>query len=151
MPLKNIPKVLSPELLYVLADMGHGDDIVLADAHFPSSAICKCNRAKLVRCDGLPIPQLLEGILQLLPLDPYVPQPVGVMDPVPSDKEKGITKPPIWDTYFSSINKSEGKEISVEKIERFEFYERAKKAFAVVHTGETAIYGNIILKKGLAL
>ncbi|ESO99013.1 hypothetical protein LOTGIDRAFT_201494 [Lottia gigantea] len=150
MPLKKIPNVISPDLLHVLAQMGHGDDIVFADAHFPSNSVAKAQGAILVRCDGLSIPPLLEGVLELFPLDPYVAQPAGVMDPVPSDKEKGI-KVPVWDKYQEIINKAEGKEISFEKIERFEFYERAKKAFAVVHTGETAIYGNLILKKGLAL
>ncbi|KAL5016156.1 hypothetical protein ScPMuIL_005745 [Solemya velum] len=149
MPLKTIPNVLSPNLLYVLALMGHGDEIVLADAHFPSSSICRSGATE-VRADGVKIPELLEGVLQLMPLDAYVAKSVALMDPVPEDKAKGMI-PEIWDTYKKIINKAEGKEMNIDYVERFQFYERAKKAFAVVHTGETAQYGNIILKKGVAL
>ncbi|XP_041522372.1 fucose mutarotase isoform X2 [Chionomys nivalis] len=120
--LKGIPKVLSPELLFALARMGHGDEI------------------------GLAIPQLLEAVLKLLPLDTYVESPAAVMELVPSDKERGL-QTPIWNLY-ESLLLTAGCKKALMKIERFEFYERAKKAFAVVATGETALYGNIILKKG---
>ncbi|XP_028643007.1 fucose mutarotase [Grammomys surdaster] len=143
--LKGIPKVLSPELLFALARMGHGDEIVLADANFPTSSICQCGPVE-IRADGLNIPQLLEAVLKLLPLDTYVESPAAVMDLVPSDKKKGL-QTPIWDHYESLLLKADCKK-ALMKIERFEFYERAKKAFAVVATGETALYGNIILKKG---
>jgi L-fucose mutarotase len=113
MPLKGIPFILSPDLLHTLCSAGHGDEIVLADAHFPSSSICRSGPREL-RADGHSIPPLLEAILKVFPLDIYVESPV-----------------------------------KFEQVERFEFYERAKKAFAVVHTGETAQYGNIILKKGV--
>lgn len=149
MPLKIIPNIISPELLFILASMGHGDEIVLADAHFPSSSICR-EGPKEVRADGIKIPQLLDAILTLLPLDQYVTTPVSLMDLVPSDKAKGL-KTPVWDEYKTIIDKHEQQKIQVELVERFAFYERAKKAFAVVHTGETAQYGNIILKKGVAL
>ncbi|XP_017268347.1 fucose mutarotase isoform X3 [Kryptolebias marmoratus] len=121
--LKGIPSVLSPDLLYVLAKMGHGDEL------------------------GLGIPQLLEAILKLLPLDTYVPHPAAVMDLVDSDKQRCLAVP-VWDTYTQLLNQA-GSQISPEKVERFAFYERAKKAYAVVATGETALYGNLILKKGV--
>ncbi|XP_048744741.1 fucose mutarotase-like isoform X2 [Ostrea edulis] len=149
MPLKNVPKCLSPNLLHVLASMGHGDEIVLADAHFPSSSICKDGPTE-VRADGIDIPTLLDGILQLLPLDTYVEFPVALMDPVQSDKDSHI-QIPVWDKYREIINKQEGPHVEIEYVERFAFYDRAKRAYAIVHTGEMAKYGNIILKKGLAL
>ncbi|XP_056387196.1 fucose mutarotase isoform X3 [Hyla sarda] len=144
--LKGVPSVLSPELLYVLARMGHGDEIVLADANFPASSISRSG-PELVRADGLEIPRLLEAILQLLPLDTYIPRPAAVMDLVDSDKKKGL-QTPVWDEYKTLLLKS-GCEAPLEQVERFAFYERAKNAFAVVATGETALYGNLILKKGV--
>ncbi|XP_065882697.1 fucose mutarotase-like [Dysidea avara] len=145
--LKNIPRILSPELLSVLSRMGHGDTIVLADANFPSASVCK-QGPELVRADGHGIPALLGAILKLLPLDTYVPAPAALMDLVPNDKARGL-KTPVWDEYKKLMNAAEGKEIKVNMIERFEFYEVAKKAFAVVATGEGALYGNIILTKGV--
>ncbi|EDL17899.1 fucose mutarotase isoform 2 [Mus musculus] len=130
--LKGIPKVLSPELLFALARMGHGDEIVLADANFPTSSICQCGPVE-IRADGLDIPQLLEAVLRLLPLDTYVESPAAVMDLVPSDKEKGL-QTPIWKRYESLLLEADCKK-TLMKLERFEFYERAKKAFAVVATG----------------
>uniref|UniRef100_A0A7M5X668 L-fucose mutarotase n=1 Tax=Clytia hemisphaerica TaxID=252671 RepID=A0A7M5X668_9CNID len=145
--LKNIPRVLSPDLLSVLARMGHGDEIVLADANFPSASTAKAG-PELIRADGHGCMEILKGVLKLLPLDMYVEAPVMLMDPTESDKVKGI-KTPIWEEYKAAVNQSEGKNISVSLIERFEFYKRAEKAFAVVATGENALYGNIILKKGV--
>ncbi|CAH6793292.1 Fuom [Phodopus roborovskii] len=130
--LKGIPKVLSPELLFALARMGHGDEIVLADANFPTSSICQCGPVE-IRADGLDIPQILEAVLKLLPLDTYVESPAAVMELVPSDKERGL-QTPIWNHYESLLLKADCKK-ALMKIERFEFYERAKKAFAVVATG----------------
>ncbi|KAK2824238.1 hypothetical protein Q5P01_021413 [Channa striata] len=144
--LKGIPSVLSPELLYALAKMGHGDELVLADANFPASSICACG-PKEIRADGLGIPQLLDAILKLLPLDTYVPSPAAVMDLVDSDKQRGLSVP-VWDTYIQLLGHA-GSQTPLEKVERFVFYERAKKAYAVVATGETALYGNLILKKGV--
>lgn len=149
MPLKGIPKILSPDLLYILASMGHGDEIVLADAHFPTSSLCRFG-PKEIRADGIPIPKLLEAVLTLMPLDSYVSHPVCLMDRVPEDKAKGL-QTPIWTEYQVIIDNKADTQINIEKIERFKFYDRAKKAFAIVHTGETAQYGNIILKKGVAL
>ncbi|KAM4851458.1 fucose mutarotase isoform 2-T2 [Thomomys bottae] len=143
--LKGIPALLSPELLFALARMGHGDEIVLADANFPTSSICQCGPAE-IRADGLGIPVLLEAVLKLLPLDTYVESPAAVMELVPSDKERGL-KTPVWKDYELLLLRA-GCTKALVTIERFEFYERAKKAFAIVATGETALYGNIILKKG---
>ncbi|XP_036591598.1 fucose mutarotase isoform X2 [Trichosurus vulpecula] len=145
--LKGIPSLLSPELLFALAKMGHGDEIVLADANFPTSSICRCGPVE-VRADGLSIPQLLESILKLLPLDTHEPNSVVVMDPVESDKAKGLQTPDVWQTYKSLLSQAGFRE-NLGKMERFAFYEQAKKAFAVVATGETALYGNIILRKGV--
>ncbi|XP_068111452.1 fucose mutarotase [Hyperolius riggenbachi] len=144
--LKGIPFVLSPELLYVLARMGHGDEIVLADANFPVSSISRSG-PELIRADGLGIPRLLKAVLQLFPMDTYVPKPAAVMDLVDSDKKKGL-KAPVWDEYKELLSQA-GCDAPIEQVERFSFYERAKNAFAVVATGETALYGNLILKKGV--
>ncbi|XP_054099516.2 fucose mutarotase isoform X1 [Callithrix jacchus] len=161
--LKGVPALLSPELLYALARMGHGDEIgersgpglrrpprgrqaVLADLNFPASSICQSGPME-IRADGLGIPQLLEAVLKLLPLDTYVESPAVVMELVPSDKERGL-QIPVWTQYESILFKA-GCSKALAKMERFEFYERAKKAFAVVATGETALYGNLILKKGV--
>ncbi|KAK7930798.1 hypothetical protein WMY93_007193 [Mugilogobius chulae] len=144
--LKGIPHILSPELLYALAKMGHGDELVLADSNFPTSSIC-AHGPKEIRADGLGIPQLLEAILKLLPLDTYVSCPAAVMDLVESDKLKGLPVP-VWDIYSQLLHLNNAQS-NLDKVERFAFYERAKKAFAVVATGETALYGNLILKKGV--
>ena len=144
MSLKRIPRVLSPELLYVLARMGHGDTLVFGDANFPSASISKSG-PELINASGLSIPILLEATLQLFPLDTYITNPVGVMQVVPGDE--GL-KPPVWDEYKKIVSRSEGKDINLEMIERFEFYKRAKNAFAVIATGEQALYGNVIIAKG---
>ncbi|XP_059160141.1 fucose mutarotase-like isoform X2 [Physella acuta] len=146
MPLKGIPNQLSPELLKTLAEMGHGDEIILADIHFPSASICS-HGPKQIRADGLSATVLLEAIMQLFPLDQYVDYPVARMDLVSSDKEKGL-KTPIWDKYQEILDAAEKKKVQIQYVERFDFYERAKKAFAIVHTGENQQYANIILKKG---
>uniref|UniRef100_A0A5F9CS16 Fucose mutarotase n=1 Tax=Oryctolagus cuniculus TaxID=9986 RepID=A0A5F9CS16_RABIT len=135
-----------PELLYALARMGHGDEIVLADVNFPTSSVCRSGPVE-IRADGLRVPQLLEAVLQLLPLDTYVPSPAAVMELEPSDMERGL-QTPVWQDYESILSRA-GCTKALAKIERFEFYERARKAFAVVATGETALYGNLILKKGV--
>lgn len=145
--LKGIPSIISPDLLHVLAKMGHGDEIVLADANFPTSSICKAGPIE-VRADGHGIPALLKAILTLFPLDTYVDAPAILMDLVDDDKARGL-ETPVWSTYKKYINEAEGKEIKVDLVERFAYYERAKKAYAVVATGETALYGNLILTKGV--
>ncbi len=141
--LKNIPPIISPELIKILMEMGHGDEIVLADGNFPAATCGK----RLVRCDGHGVSPLLDAILKLFPLDTYVDSPVSLMAVVPGDS----IEPVIWDEYKDIVNKYDEKASRFQFVERFEFYERAKKAYAVVATGETALYANIILKKGVVL
>lgn len=138
--LKGIPSILSPELLKILMEMGHGDEIVIGDGNFQAANYAQ----RLIRCDGHGVPELLNAILKFMPLDTYVEKPVSFMSVVPGDPE-----PLIWEEYQEIINKHEGKEIEIEYLERFDFYERAKKSYAIIATGETALYANIILKKGV--
>jgi L-fucose mutarotase len=138
--LKGIHPCVSPDLLKLLAEMGHGDELVLADAHFPGHSI----NARVLRADGLSIPTLLHGILPLFELDSYAP-PLAMMAAVPGDK----LDPDVEAAYLKAIHQHVPGATAPERIERFAFYERAKRAFAVVMTGETAKYGNIILKKGV--
>ncbi len=137
--LKGIPAEISPELLKILCEMGHGDEIVLGDGNFPAAS----NAKRLVRADGLGVPQMLKAILQLLPLDTYVASPVMLMA-----TGEGEDTPEIWADYEKIVTEANG-ETNISQIERFAFYERARQAYAVVATGETAIYANIILKKGV--
>lgn len=139
--LKNIPTILSPELLKVLMEMGHGDEIILADGNFPAASVAQ----RLLRCDGHGVPELLEAVLKFFPLDIYVEKPVGLMAVVPGDK----TKPTIWETYRTIVQASGERFSDFEFVERFAFYERAKRAYAVVATSEKALYANVILKKGV--
>ena len=139
--LKNIPKILSPEMVKTLMEMGHGDEIVIADGNFPAETYGK----RVVRCDGHGVPELLDAIMQLFPLDTYTDKPVMLMEVVPGDP----VVPTIWDEYKDIINKYEPENCKIEMIERFAFYDRTKTAYAVVATGEEAIYANIILKKGV--
>lgn len=135
--LKGISPLISPELLKVLCEMGHGDEILLADANYPAES---CG-PKVIRADGLDIPSLLKGILQLFPLDTYVDENVILMAP-----EEGT--PSIWESYREII-KDSGEEARIKTLSRFEFYKRAAKSYAIVATGERALYANIILKKGV--
>lgn len=142
--LKGIPKILSPELLKILCEMGHSDTLVLADGNFPGESIGK--NAKVVRCDGHGIPALLEAILKLFPLDSYVEHPVHLMEVMPGDP----VKTPIWDTYKAIIAAQDARgSACIGTYERFAFYEKAKEAYCVIATGETALYGNLILQKGV--
>jgi len=141
--LKNIPKILSPDLLKIIMEMGHGDEIVIADGNFPSASIAQ----RLVRLDGHAIPDILEAMLRLFPLDTYVEKPVALMAVMPGDPYK----PVIWEEYKKIIQGSKEPFKEFENIERFAFYERAKKAYAVIATGESALYANIILKKGVVV
>ncbi|MBN1877281.1 MAG: L-fucose mutarotase [Anaerolineae bacterium] len=136
-----ISPLLSPELLSVLYRMGHGDEIVLADAHFPGES---CN-ARVIRADGLGVAELLDAILPLFALDTYVDSPVIMMEAVPGD----TLDPTVEASYRAVIDKYWPETPSIERFARFAFYERARQAFAVVMTGETAKYGNVILKKGV--
>ena len=138
--LKGIAPCISPDLLKTLAEMGHGDEIVLADAHFPGHTF----NPKVLRADGLAITTLLDGILPIMELDSYAP-PMAMMAAVPGDK----LDPKVEASYLKVIRRHVPGAKVPERVERFAFYERARKAFAVVMTGETAKYGNIILKKGV--
>ena len=139
--LKKIPKNLSPELVKVLMEMGHGDEIVIADGNYPAAS----NARNLVRCDGLSVPELLKSILEVFPLDTYVEKAVALMEIVPGDS----VKPTIWEEYYKIIAEAETENPEVEHVERFCFYERGKSAYAIVATGETALYANILLRKGV--
>lgn len=143
--LKGIPPILSPELLKVLAEMGHGDEIVLADGNFPAESVGR--NETVIRADGHSVPELLDGVLTLLPLDQYVERPAALMEVVPGDP----AVPAIWEDYGTLLKKHGENPQAVETMERFAFYERAKKAYAIVATGETALYANILLKKGVVL
>ena len=134
---------MSPELLKILMEMGHGDELVIADGNFPAASIAQ----RLVRSDGNMAPELLEAVLKFFPLDPYVDNPVALMQVTPGDPYK----PVIWKTYTNIVRKSSNKNKNIEKIERFSFYERARKAYAVVATSETSLYANIIIKKGVVV
>jgi len=141
--LKGIPARISPELMYTLMKMGHGDELVLADGNFPADSIAR----RIVRADGLSVPDVLEAILQFFPLDAYVDAAAFVMQPVPGDPPK----PPIWKKFKQLLDASEGKSVQLELVERFAFYEQARRAYAVVATSETALYANLILKKGVVV
>lgn len=134
--LKGISPVISPDLLKILAEMGHGDEIVISDAHFPAHTF----NEKVVRADGLGADVLLAGIIPLFELDAYA-VPVIMMEAVPGD----MLDPAVEAKYRKAL----GYDGQIERVERYAFYERAKKAYAVVISGETAKYGNIILKKGV--
>jgi L-fucose mutarotase len=136
-----IPSVIGPELLAVLSRMGHGDELVLADAHFPGESIAQ----RLLRCDGVRIAPLLDGICRLFPLDAYVSEPVVMMAAVPGD----TLDPAVEAGYRQAIERWQPGRARIQRLERFAFYERTRGAFAVVMTGELAKYGNVILKKGL--
>ena len=137
--LKGIPNIISPELLKILDEMGHGDTIVIGDCNFPSAS----NAQRLVRCYGHNVPELLDAILKLMPLDSYVETPAMLMATT-----KGDPTPTIWAEYQEIINKNNG-ETKMGQFERFEFYDEAKKAYAIIATSESALYANINLQKGV--
>ena len=139
--LKGISPLISPELLKILASMGHGDEIVLADAHYPAESL----NNNVIRADGLKITDLLRAIMPLLELDQYVDYPICMMQSVEGD----CLSSEVEHSYLKNILPFCSNPVKLNRIERFKFYERSKKAFAIVMTGETAKYGNIILKKGV--
>ena len=141
--LKNIPDILSPELLKTIMEMGHGDELVIADGNFPSGA----HAPRVIRLDGHNIPYILDAVLKFFPLDSYLDNPTILMQVSNGDNYKPI----IWEEYrkIGFIHEEKGlRELS---IDRFEFYKRAKKAYATITTSETALYANIIIKKGVVL
>ena len=141
--LKGIPNILSPELLKIMMEMGHGDELVLADGNFPSASMAQ----RLVRADGHGVSELLDAILQFYPLDTFVESPVALMQVVPGDD----TVPEIWNRFREIIQSRAGDGVGVEEVERFAFYDRARQAYSVVATGESALYANLILKKGVVV
>ncbi len=142
--LKNIPKILSPEMLKVLCEMGHSDRIVIADANFPAESMGK--NAIVLRADGHSATDILDAILTVFPLDTYVNSPVCLMQVMAGDN----VETPIWDEYKKIVEKHDDRGASAfGDYERFEFYEEAKKCYAIIATGESALYANIILQKGV--
>ena len=142
--LKGIPPIISPELLKVLCEMGHGDRIVIADGNFSAASAGK--NSIVIRCDGHGVPELLDAILQLFPLDIYAEKPVLLMDVLPGD----TVETPIWDEYKAIIAKHDARGAeTVGEIERFEFYRQTKECYAIIATGEKALYANIMLQKGV--
>lgn len=136
--LKGVPAVISPDLLKILAEMGHGDELVIADAHFPSHSIGKI----VTHADALSSTALLKAVLKLIEPDQYVDKPVVMMQPVPGDS----ADPNLVADCRAALGKDADR---IDFIERFDFYERARNAYAVVVSGETRVYGNIIIKKGV--
>ncbi len=142
--LKGIPDVLSGDLLKVLADMGHGDKIVISDGNFPSASMGK--NGVVINCKGLGVPEILDAVLSLFPLDTFVDKPVTLMKVVPGQE----VETPIWDTYKQIISKYDDRgENAIQFVERFDFYEESKKSYAIIATSETALYACMILQKGV--
>lgn len=144
--LKGIPKILSPELLKVLCEMGHSDRLVIADGNFPAESMGK--DAIVIRMDGHGACEILEAILQVFPLDTYVEKPVNLMQVMPGDN----VETPIWGEYekiVAAVDERGGAAIG--QIERFAFYEEAKKVYAIIATGESALYANVMLQKGVVV
>ncbi|MBS9781606.1 MAG: fucose isomerase [Gammaproteobacteria bacterium] len=142
--LKGIPKILSPELLKTLCEMGHSDRLVIADGNFPAESMGK--NAKVIRLDGHGVPEVLDAILTVFPLDTYCDKPVSLMEKVPGD----TTETPIWDEFAKVVanHDSRGKDI-IGHIERFAFYDEARTSYVIIATSESALYANIMLQKGV--
>ena len=144
--LKGIPKILSPELLKVLCEMGHSDRLVIADGNFPAQTMGK--NGIVIRMDGHGACEILEAILQVFPLDTYVEHPMNLMQVMPGDP----VETPIWEEYKKIVKKADERgESIIGEIERFAFYEEAKSAYAIIATGESALYANIMLQKGVVV
>ena len=143
--LNHISPVFSPELLAAVYAMGHGDTIVLADGNFPSNGVSRRGAAEIIRADGHGIPELMEAILSLMPLDSYVEHPTTFMAVLPNDPYV----PEIWDTYRAIGAKHEEQGLREEAIDKYTFYKRGAQTYAAVVTGERALYANVILKKGV--
>jgi len=139
--LKGIPAVISPDLMAIMMSMGHGDELVLADGNFPAEA----NAQRLVRADGHGVLPLLEAVLRFFPIDTFVDDVAVVMQPV----EASPAEPAIWSSYRKLLAGSEGRAIGLHPLGREAFYHRARLAYAIVATGESALYANLIIKKGV--
>lgn len=143
--LKGIPKILSPMLLKTLCEMGHADRLVIADGNFPAEALGK--DSIVIRMDGHGVPEILEAILQLFPLDAYVERPVSLMEKVEGD----TTPTPIWEEFMQILERNHEKRERIGFIERFQFYEEARKAYVIIASSEKALYANIMLQKGVVV
>lgn len=144
--LKGIPKILSPELLKVLCEMGHGDRLVIGDGNFPAESVGK--ETNVIRMDGHGACEVLEAILQLFPLDTYVEHPVNLMQVMPGD----TVETPIWKSYEEIVAGADSRGAgAIGQIERFAFYEEARSAYAIIATGEAALYANVMLQKGVVV
>ncbi|WP_183452299.1 RbsD/FucU family protein [Microvirga lupini] len=139
--LKNIDPLLSPDLLMVLRSMGHGDEIAVVDGNFPAAAMAQ----RLVRLDGVSVTAVINAILSVMPLDDFVPEAAWRMEVVSDPR----AEQPIFEEFRTIIARHEGSKLRLGSLERFAFYERAKAAYAIVSTGESRLYGNVILKKGV--
>jgi L-fucose mutarotase len=139
--LKGIPPIISPELMHALMSMGHGDALVLADGNFPADA----NAERLVRADGHGCVEVLEAVMRFLPLDTYSDQPACVMAVLPEDP----VETPLWAEFARVLSHAEGREVSLTEVPRAEFYDRARRAYAIIATSETALYANLLLVKGV--
>lgn len=140
--LKNVPALLSPELLKIIMEMGHGDELVIGDGNFPAASCAQ----RLVRLDGLGVPEILESLLKLFPLDSFEKN-AFLMEKVSGD----TIETPIWKTYEQIAKEGDANFKGFSQIERFAFYERAKNAYAIIATSEQSLYANIILKKGVVV
>lgn len=144
--LKGIPKILSPEMLMVLAEMGHSDRLVISDGNFPAESMGR--DAIVIRADGHGVPEILDAILQVFPLDTYVEHPVNLMEVMPGDN----VETPIWDTYKEIVAKHDERgAAAIGNIERFKFYDESKTCYAIIATGESALYANVMLQKGVVV
>lgn len=145
--LKGIPAIIPPELLKILCEMGHGDELTIGDGNYPGERLGK----RVVRLDGHGVPEILDAILKIFPLDAYVDHPVKLMELM--DCDKGKVETPIWDEYKEIIAKYDARGAEcVENIDRFDFYDKTEKdSYVVIMSGETAIYANVILKKGVVI
>ncbi len=140
--LKGIPEIISPDLLKILDEMGHGDDLVIGDSNYPAAS----NAARLVRADGHGVPEILDAILSLFPLDTFVAEPVSLMQVVKGDP----TVPEVQERIRAVVRKHDPRgDAAIGMLERFEFYERAKQAYAILATTEHGAYGCMIIKKGV--
>lgn len=139
--LKNIPTLISPDLMKILMEMGHGDELIIADGNYPAHS----QGVKIIRADGHNVSDFLEAILQFFPLDTYSNQPVNLMEVVEDDS----VVPTVWQDYINILEKYKYKKEIIKTIERFEFYKQSKQAYVIIATSDKALYGNILLRKGV--
>ncbi len=145
--LLGIPKKLSPEIIATLCEMGHSDVVVIGDANFPGKRFASEGNCKFLRADGISGTDLLGAILSVIPCDSYVEHPVRLMQTMECDRDLKI---PIWDEYKKIVEKRDPRgEKAIGFVERFAFYEEAKKSYCIIQSGEEAIYANVMIQKGV--